>query len=103
MLEIKPNHDEVISCDDNFDYNWANNLKYAAFEALNANCINISDMCFTCKKRDKCQVYWIHDAVCGKLGCHWLDLGDKPSDWTKLRRWAEKYYQINKEKLKVKF
>lgn len=103
MLEIKPDHDNVISCDDNFEYNWANNLKYAAFEALNANCINPSSMCCTCKKLNKCQVYWIHDAVCGKLGCHWMDLGDKLSDWTKLRLWAEKYSQINRDKLTVKF
>ena len=102
-MTIEEGNDKVISCSDNFEYNWTNNLKYAAYEALDANCINPNGMCYDCKKKSKCQVYWIHDAVCSKLGMSCLDFGDDISDWTKLRQWAERYYQLNKEKLKAKF
>lgn len=94
---------EDIFEDESLEFNWANNLKYAVYEALDANCENPSLMCCNCKKLSKCQIYWIHDAVCGKLGCRWLNLGDRMPKWTKLRLWAEKYYQVNREKLKVKF
>lgn len=94
---------EDIFEDESLEFNWANNLKYAAYEALDANCENPSLMCRNCKKLSKCQIYWIHDAVCGKLGCRWLNLGDRMPEWTKLRLWAEKYYKVNQEKLKVKF
>lgn len=94
---------ENIFDDESLEFNWANNLKYAAYETLDSNCENPSRACCNCKTRSKCQVYWIHDAVCGKLGCHWLDLGDKLSEWTRLRRWAEKYYQAHREELRAKF
>ena len=94
---------EDIFEDESLEFNWANNLKYAAYEALNANCENPSLMCCNCKRFSNCQIYWIHDAVCGKLGCRCLDLGDKLSEWTRLRRWAEKYYQTHREELKAKF
>ena len=89
---------EIIA-DTSLEFNWANNLKYAAFQALDQHCVGITGLCYTCKKRGKCQLLWIHDAV-SKTGLHWFNNDTELVAW---KKWAAEYHRLHHDKLQAVF
>ena len=71
-------------------------LMYAAYEALDMGCYRVLGPCITCKHMGGCKLFFIHDAICGKLGT-------TSEEWTKFKNWAKKWRQDHLDLVKTKF
>lgn len=71
-------------------------LKYACFEALDMGCYRVLGPCITCKHMGGCKLFFIHDAICGKLGMNY-------DDWNKFKAWAQNYRKTHQDLVHAKF
>lgn len=71
-------------------------LRYACFEALDMGCYGTLTSCFLCEHRSGCNLYFIHDAICSKIGMNY-------DDWNEFKNWAKKWRQEHLDLVKTKF
>jgi len=62
-----------------------NELRYAAIETMEYNCVHQGIMCVNCSAHGRCECTHIHDAV--------SKTGVDAQTWYRMREWATTYYR----------